>query len=325
MKKIPKMPKRTVFRPSEVSVPTDYSLEEIGTTQTLCQAFMCCRMRWLLMLNRWRHASKTQTTFFGSVVHDLLDRLHSSGSADESDPQHMIDSILNERQDEFVGVDAEQLELESALAVITCSEYVRYYSKDWAEKKFDSTEQEVSFEFAGVKFHVKIDGRYIDKNGKRWQMEHKTKGRIEIDSLLKHLPIDFQNLLYLFAGEAHYKEQVSGVLYNIIRKCQLQQGKQSMSQYLDRVRADMRERPDFYFMRFEVPYTKLDKLRFSWDLSAMLNDMKSVTAGPSGVYKNPAACQSPYKCEFMEACASDDLASYFQAQKLFSELENVDY
>lgn len=303
-------------KPSNLTVPVDYSLDVQGLSQSLVLTFQECRRKFLMQLNGYRASGKNKTYLFGNIMHGALDKCYNSAK--------LIDFSVFEKEfrsqnaDELIDVEEQQLERDFAIAETMLPIYFENYEDDLTKKKFEAVEEEFCVYFHGVKLRGKKDGLFTI-NGKRWLMEHKTKGRIQEDPIMLKLSFDFQNLLYILADELEHKETIAGTLYNVIRNPQIKQGKQTLEAFCQRVAADMRERPKFYFMRWEVPYTANDKKRFAIELTQKLDDIKRALE-TNTCYKSENACVGLYSCDFLSACAADSFANLTRSANIFPEL-----
>lgn len=321
MKKIPRV------SPQSIQFPKDYSLLKQGISQTMMSNFLKCRKAFLYSLNRYTHPSKIEKVNFGAMFHDVVaDVYRLKRIPTEKEIDYFIEQykINNEQAISFVNLDKMERDCAACYAIMT--QYVERYKNDILNCKFDIIEHEFGVEHEGIIWRGKIDARYLTKNNSRWQMEHKTKGRISEDSLQKRLTFDPQNLTYLLAGEIEFKEKVDGVLYNIVRNPQLKMKiGESIKDFKDRIIEDAQSRPDFYFMQFEIPYTSLDKKRFLEDLKLIVKDIKDCIANHN-VYKNGFSCDAGnMECEFLQACSSNSFEGYIILDKLFPELSECKY
>jgi len=324
------MKKKRIETPLSLCVPADFTLEKQGITQSLIATFLQCRQKFVYSINRMSSAKKIATTNFGSIVHDGLAVLYSvKPHPVVSDIAGSLRVYRQENAKDLATLDAQQVERDFAVAEVMLAKYISYYKSDWTEMRDRQPENEINFvplldkEIVG---RCKIDGRYRDKARKKWLIEHKTKGRISEESLVKRLAFDPQNLFYLLADFRSTKEEAIGVLYNIIRNPQIKpKVNESLPDFCKRLTEDINTRPEFYFLRYEIPYTSSDKKRFENHLREIILDIERLTKGESAVYRNCYSCDSPYPCEYLDACASNSFAGYFQREKIFSELDDCDY
>lgn len=339
-KQLPVLPKL-----DNLTVPPGYDLEKIGVTQSLIMAFQCCRIRFLCMLNGLRNTAKQRTTAFGTIMHGMLERLYkykaSVGVPSEAIRLKWIEQIKKEEADSFRGVDPQQLEEDIWIAESLFIGYCDYWKKDLKAKSDSSSEHEFAVPFNGVTLRGKIDVRETEAK-KKFLWEHKFLSRIEADVLDAKLAMDLQSQLYLLADFIETNEWAQGVKYNIVRKPSLRPYKkvergldpndpkrkkklyspETRTEYLQRIRADISARPDFYFIRHRILFTKKDRDDFLKELTAKLNEISKIIDGDLAIYRNQGACLMPWKCDFLTACETGSLALY-ERGKLFSELKTA--
>jgi hypothetical protein len=174
--------------------------------------------------------------YFGSLIHECLQSWHQR--RDLAEVLALIDKLCpNRRQDE-----GQRRDWHLATAMMTAYA-ARYAAEDFEvialEKNFegpiinpDTGAASRSFVLAG-----KVDG-IVRIGGEHFILEHKTAAQIDADYLEK-LWTDFQITLY-----AHYIEQtmgipITGILYNVLVKAKLQQGKGETEEEFQARRAEL--------------------------------------------------------------------------------------
>jgi len=288
-----------------------------GLTQSMLNNLVCPK-RMLYVLNGYYDPKKEWKTNNGSIVHDVLDKLYDSKKI-------LTEKKINQIIDEYKGdfVDDQQMEIDKAKAFAVLAEYVIYYESDFTEKTFLYTEKEFDIDFRGYHLRGKKDGLYKDKNGELWLLENKTKGRIEEDVLLLKTSFDFQLQFYILAEESERGSALKGALYNIIRNPGTKPHKdETLPAYVKRLRKEIKTKPEHYFKRYQITFTKHDKDIFAYELSLKLMRLQDFISGNLVPYREQSACQAPFACEFLRACASKSLDGYKIKGNNFPELEN---
>jgi len=312
----------------KIGFPSDYRLGTTGITQSIFETFLRCRQCFLFTLNRYEPVGAKNITAFGSLVHDILDKIYSftiqeKGRIPTEDmiKMYVQDFRINSRED-FKNIKEADVEVLVGIAFVILCEYVIYYKEDFKVKKWEAVEQVSESMFFGSKLRRKVDGKYRIA-GKKWLMETKTMSRIELESLLLKLTFDFQNLFYVTCEEINEpNDPVEGVLYNIIRNPGSKPHKdETLQDFLQRLRGEIAKNRKYYFMRYEIPYTQKDKDTYRRELSYQLEEAALVLCGIMPVYKNPFACVGRFTCDFLPACSSGKLTGYEQKKTLFPELE----
>lgn len=303
-----------------------YDLKNWGLSQSAMKTFMTCRRKWMLSIAGLEKKGMQINTHFGSIVHEMLDLVYQNL---KDLPQEKVgpfvrkelERYLEENKDEiFITTQQNDTEKEMAIAITTA--YFSFYAQDRKQFIESRPEYEFSITYNGVKLRGKIDGVFIKRNTKKYQMEHKTKSRWDEELGLLMLNFDFQNLMYTNAEETESRELVDGILYNIIRKPQLRQKKnESAKEFIERIVKDIALRPEWYFNRYEITYSPRDKAKFKEQLDGVLEEMELFIDGKLPDLQNTAQCQAPYRCEFLSICSSGCTAGYRIKDSIHPELD----
>jgi hypothetical protein len=302
--------------------PQDYIMKRDGITQSMCGNFLSCPLRGMLAINRWTRPDKAMNTRFGSLFHDTLDKIYSNGITSIQKIEKMIDAYLAQHAKEWGSSADQKAEFDAALASALFEVYLEKWEDDFTKKKFTAVEQTVEADIIGYKLRAKIDGEYKSKTGSAWLMEHKTKSRIDEESLLLKITFDFQNLYYrLIWSTLHPKVKLAGTLYNIIRKPgHKMKGGETLKDFRNRLVTEIRKDKEYFFKRYELAYSPIDDKRFIIELERKLVWIEGFITGTLP-WRNEFACEQPYRCEFLEACSSNNMTGYIQRPKLFMELD----
>lgn len=211
--------------------------EHTVTTYSMWSLFRNCRKAC-----QWRYVrelvplSRDHNLSFGSLIHECLEKWHRS--RDLKVVLDHVDTSLPNRQ----GDDSQKADWHLATAMM--KSYAAIYPLEdfdvvFLEKKFegrilnpDTNAPSRSFVLAG-----KVDG-IVCMDGKFYLLEHKTASQMDGDYLEK-LWTDFQICLY-----AHYVEEalgikITGIIYNILVKARLQQGKGETQDEFEARRAEL--------------------------------------------------------------------------------------
>lgn len=310
----------------DVKFPEGYSLRETGTSQSLLSEFPRCRLAYLLKLNHFKKVDSKNTTGYGNISHDVLDKMYTYGKETGMVP---TDEMIDKWIDNFAANQVELLEgmndqeVEYALGVnyVMLTEYTKFYTEDFTAMKFDEIEKVSATEYHGYLLRRKTDGKFHIHGGK-WLLEHKTKGTISEKSLLMQLGFDFQNLFYVTCEEIDFpKDPVEGVLYNVMRRPNHMQGQgETLVDFLVRLRKEVQKNPTYFFMRWEIKYNEQDKKHFRQELLNILMEAENCISGKAPVYRDCSACTGFWSCEYLNACSSGSMSGYIQSKYYFPEL-----
>lgn len=315
-----------------------YNIEEHGITQGLLYSWLSCRQkaRWSLLGYSPKGGSLSLT--YGSIIHLVLEKIYTDiqkkkiTSIPEIKYVHkqiqLIENDWIKENPRMSAQEREYLELSLLIAEATMPIYFEFWKKDIKQLKWLDLENEFAIPYSlddGRKtiLRGKMDG--VFENNGLWLFETKTKGWIDENTLVDMLPFELQCNLYVWVLNVMKKKYPKGVLYNIIRKIGLQQKKgETIGQFSKRCIEDIRSRPEFYFIRLEVLFSKQDIERFDMRLKEMIKDFYDWWQGKSGHYPNPGSCSDKYgRCKFLTACSSGNMSTYEKRKKVFNELEEV--
>lgn len=314
---------------SDITWPDDWSLEEVGITQSMWSTWLHCKQEFLLHINRWRKKRGDAKFNFGNNVHEVLDKAYTSNKLPKG---RTINRWLDDyTKNKKLSMNQKEIETDLAKAEAVLTEYFKYTKNDFKINKFKRVEEEfnVLFEFTdketGKKYAAilkgKIDAGYIS-NSADWNMEHKSKSRIDEKNLPLALDMDFQNLYYLLAVELKTGKLPLGTLYNVIRNPGTKQKiNESLLEYKQRLIVEIQKKPEHYFKRWETRYVERQHTEFRRDLQSLIKEVKGYVG--KTVPKSYGKCLYPFPCQYLEACSSNSLVGYEKADKLFSELEGT--
>lgn len=232
-----------------------------GLTQGSINLFLQCRGQFhLSMVEGWTAKKSSTAIEFGSAFHYCLSLMREGVSV-----KSLLQKYMRKYKSHLTGEDKEDFKLILAQVEIVLEIYQVYWKKhddkkDWVLREetfrceypvksvleFDTTDRKVPL-------RGRWDGLYR-KKGKLWLHETKTKGQIDEEGIKSMLPFDPQTMLYCYAAKQRFPDmQIGGTLYDVIRRPQLKQGKnESPKAFLDRIVKDIKERPRWYFHRWEV-------------------------------------------------------------------------
>jgi hypothetical protein len=125
------------------------------------------------------------------------------------------------------------------------------------------------FDFAGK---VDLIATLPGKPAMRVLMDHKTAGNVNT-AYIERLPLDVQMRGYVFGASIGLDETINAVVYNIIRKCKLRRkSNEPIHTFGERVALDYAARPDFYFHREVLRYSRDSIEQFQLTLNQVHED-----------------------------------------------------
>ena len=173
----------------------------------------------------------------------------------------------------------------------------------------------------------KFDQVFEDKKGKLWLFETKCLSVINEDEIMQLLPEDIQCLLYLLAIKLIYKKKPAGVLYNIVRRPGLRQGKdETLKGLLARVEKDINtpNRQNHYFKRIEmaIDWSEIEIWQEKF-LNPILMEIRDWDKGNACHWQNPDALTSRYgRCTMFDMLVKKDRTRYYRRKFVFNELQD---
>lgn len=310
--------KSKMIRTSDIKLPLDYSILDQGLTQGLAADFATCRQRFLFRINGWRlDQENSDALYFGSLCHDMLEKFHGKQYTDFT---YQLNWYLEAYLEKNPRENSEELFLKAEALL---SVYFEVFFADTDKHKPIRTEEVFSIKAMGANLRGRKDFVYEAKDGTKWMMEHKTKGRVDQEYLAMSLAFDIQNCFYDLSEKLEHGTPFTGIQYNILKTPALRLGKKETSeQYLTRMKKEIKANYGDYFFRYEVTFTEADRQRFAKDMQTKINEMHLYLNGKLGHYRNEAACQTPYRCQYLKACSSGFMTGYSKSKTIFPELEN---
>lgn len=203
-------------------------------------------------------------------------------------------------------VELEARAMDEGIAVAMVNGYIARYG----DEHFDDVRVEVPFECpigtieldSGLRTSA-LTGT-IDlmarKGGRPLLIEHKTTSEItRLDDYFDQAAMSPQIHGYLLGAFHLTAEPVHDVLYNVLRKPSIRKTlKETPAQFVERVRADYLERPDFYFARRLITISAAQLRAFATEWRAVAYDIVN-----GRVYRNTGSCLKwNRRCEHLDDC-----------------------
>lgn len=299
-----------------------------GITQSMLRSCNCLRYLYL-SLRKWESLDVKLTHANGAITHDMLDNCYTYFQENGELPRKTklmkwIDNYDIENPDWIPSKNAELISKYKLIAFTVVWEYLRYYSKkgEFTNNTILGAEDIFDLDYKGIKLRGKKDMRFLNKNKEHWIMETKTMARIVIPDIELRLTFDPQCLMYTIAEQMEFGVKVKGVVYNIVRNPGHKWGaNETLQKYCMRIRKEIRKKPEHFFIRKVVRFTKRDLMEFKMELQHKANMMEMLHNGRLYPVKNENACVTPFKCNYLQACSSGVLNGYSRTKTLYKELQ----
>jgi hypothetical protein len=328
-----------------ISKPTEalWKLED-GITYSALSKWIDCREQFALQWIDGLTPKKISVPLeFGSVMHYGLEH-QFCGQA----PQQVINTITSQyrshRSKTITGSgERDTLDYILGLAEIVYPQYCDFWHYD--DHNINWIEREAKFKL-NYEFPTHEGQRQVTLRGMRdgiysygtvyGVFETKTKSKIIEKDIIANLHADMQTMMYCFCTYLSTGRYPNEVKYNVIRRPDVYRRKnEPLHPYLQRVKEDIKSRPEFYFMRYTAAITSSDIQHF---VAKTLNPVLALfVQWYDSVKKNPvgnARFQSPYhflnstalvgkygRAEMWDAIFGD-LQPYKVRQAVFPELED---
>jgi hypothetical protein len=296
--------------------------------------------------------TKDKNLKLGNDIHNFLADWHRY-----NDRFNLIDTIDNYYKNKEQNEDNKS---NYNLAKVMMLSYIeRYPSEEFIpvvlEETFENNIINPSTNYSSRNFIIsgKVDGLIQYPDGTYYLLEHKTTSNIA-GSYLERLWTDFQISLYSYYIEQSKGIEIDGVLYNILTKAKLRQGKEETEKEFYERRMNLISKSkkgnsnakrklaesDLYFQkRLKEKYKEptmfhREKIYISKDSLEKVNEhiwniSKSILSAfnKNNFYPNPSYCFNYNKpCSYYPICSSNEnpiiIENYFNKSKPNGELRN---
>jgi len=298
--------KKNSFRPPEIPARLAWSASSL-------KLFRKCKRKWY-----WRYIMRLKPKWsdsnllIGTATHEALGVWYKNPKAS---PKQFMRKLKKEytKLEEAIQVSADyfdQDELDKSTTAIKTFQgmvrgYVDIYQNDF--KNWVITPKDVEAEFSVNLGDFDFKG-FVDltptnrKTKKSFIVEHKTARSIG-DSYIDRLPLDTQVRGYIFGARKGLGLKPTEVIYDVIRKCSLRRkADETQDDFNERIALDYASRPDFYFFREPLKFSKDSIDAFEHDLHMTHNEYEFVVDNDD--YLNPTSwvCSDHICNEFFKTC-----------------------
>jgi hypothetical protein len=302
----------------------NYNLKKDGITASMLQSYLNCRQRFLIDINRYSSIDQ-KVFFYGSLFHNMTELIYSNNG------DVKISIVVNQciddmrKENKLIGIKEEEIEKFKGIATILGEAYLKHYKKDFRQDYQFFPEEEFDIKFNEYRLKGKIDLRYTKFN-KIGLMEHKNYAQISEDIMPDLLSFNFQVLFYILATSLTYNIVTIEFFYNINRTPMYKQSdKESLKDFLNRFASEVKKKPEHFFKRYPLIFTKEKIELFKKELLIILKEVDNLIYTNKvineSIYRNQTACEyRKYRCSYLESCANGFLINCQQKKRLFMEL-----
>jgi hypothetical protein len=304
-----------------VEVPRIYSLEKIGVTQSKLKGWMECPLSFLFGINRlWKTdgGGPANSTGFGTLFHHVLEQTYLQFAKSKTLPSGVqITKWLDTFIEEFSDQCSEWVQRDAAVIEVMLPAYLNFYQSDF---RVLFVEKQLEAKLDGCCLRSKID-LIFKSRGSIYSLDHKTKSRIDEESICKALSFDFQHQFYTYSIESELGLVVDGSYHNIIRNPGDKFDGNDYDGFKQKIAANVRKNPKHYFKRFLVNFSKEDKAAYTNELVDMIREIRECLQGKRPFKRNVTSCIGFGSCGYLDACSSNSLIGYEFVRAYFSELD----
>lgn len=233
-----------------------------GVTYSFLDEFQHCREQARLSyVVGYTQVAMVEAFEYGNCIHACLEA-YGNANREVFNHNEVLNAYRDKRRKTLTSAEAQELNRIVETARLVWPAYLKW----WTTKKGMETLPDCEFVSLEEDFkfpHTLPNGREIILRGRfdgilryqgqLWLMENKTKSVVD-ERIADYLPHDMQTMMYCHCIEQKYGEPVAGILYNVVRRPGLRYAAKdpSLSNLLQRIAADLAERPEFYFLRWNV-------------------------------------------------------------------------
>lgn len=239
--------------------------------------------------------SGRSTLVFGTAIHKGLET---------RDIDEAIKVLIKDYPKDQEEADAQDVASATVRALLEC--YFRIYPP------FEVHKPELKFEMPMLTGKqqkstiLSIAGKLDDlvfEDGRWWIVEYKTATRLD-GSYFDRLYVDSQITMYMSAM-MRLGYNPAGVIYRVIRKPSIRKGqKETIPAFIERLEADISERPEFYFMERKLYRSTEDIAEFETMLYNEAQQERKLWKAKTA-YKHSVSCSMYGACEYLPLCMGE--------------------
>lgn len=249
-------------------------------TQSEIMTRAACPRKWFyryaLMLDKI--GAPNYHLMYGTMMHAALAELYKGGHYGESPKEYPIEvpNIIIPESVVLTPQDRAELDLTKAKVQIMFNAYRIHYFKEDSFMRVAKVEEDMTYKWKGLTLTGRLDMAASPKSRDGiFIWDWKTAGRFDA-SMLDAWSFRFQFLFYAWLYWKVTGNKPSGIMANGLAKSLLRPKivnkklgtKETVNQYLDRIREDARDHREKFFYRQRMPFGKGVLERFEEDILA---------------------------------------------------------
>lgn len=318
---------------------SNWDFWEHGVSPSAMQMFVTCREQFRLRyVEGWKSRRSHLGTEFGECFHFILEKAYAMKKPPS---MAIIDRWLDDyekawfkRNTMATTYQVDMLRTTLVLARATAPGYFRRYVGDWGTGKYPiptkivpkkwlglETWFEIPYEFEDgrrTKIRGRRDGVFETASKKLMVFDTKCLSMINESDLLEALPVNLQQMAYVWATWRETGRYPSGAVLNVVRRSGMKMSEtESLSDFEQRVREEVEnpKRWSHFFMRPAVD-TLTTKEILDWQnrqLVPLMNELRGWWEGTIPHYPNPEALITKYgRSDYFEVITSGNYGLCFR-------------
>lgn len=319
-----------------------YNLDA-GVSATGLELFLTCPEQFRLQyIEGWVSIWPKLPLAYGTYMHWILERAYNKKLPPsmrwvEAKRKVFHKQWLNDAVNP-IGKTIETQYLVYSLASCILPVYFHRYAGDWPDgkypqkitgivkpKKWIDIEKlkHIEYEYddgTTTIIRVKRDGVFTDKHSDVWVMDHKNFSVVKVEEILESLPMNLQQMLYLWSYLRETGQYPTGVQINILRRPILYRRKgENNDAYYDRTAKDIIARPDHYFIRLEMAIAPEELDRWvETQLNPIMLLFRMWCEGRIPHFANPTSLVGKYgRCDVFNPILTNDFTFCYKTKRRF--------
>lgn len=317
-----------------------YNLDA-GISATGLELFLTCMEQFRLKyIEGWVSAWPRLPLTYGTYMHWILERAYKKRKAPSMKWVEGRRKVFHKQwlKDAInpIGQAIAMQQTVYALSSCVLPTYFKRYAGDWPDgtypekitgvvkpKKFIDLEtlHHIRYEYPdgkAITIRVRRDGVFKAKNKEVWIWDHKNFSIVQVENILESLPMNLQQMLYLWSYLKETGRYPTGVQINILRRPALYRKKnESEKAYYDKVQADVEKRQDHYFIRLEMAITPGELDRWvETQLNPIMLLFRKWCEGKIPHFANPMQLVGKYgRCDMFAPILTNDFSFCYKTDR----------
>ncbi len=299
-----------------------------GVSYTMLSTFLTCREKCRLKIAGWKSKSTGLALIMGDLCHKtaafyriLIKDKKIKTVITKEEVLGLVKLAEEKWHEQNSRADArtlENFELAAGYCRALMPMWVAHYKRDPFKRVWINVEDyfnvpikitdKLTIPIIGLQDGVFTKSKLLRLN------EIKTKSRFNPIVHSDTIHFRMQNMMYLIALWIGHKRLPHGIEYEVIRRPGLRRKTtESFEQYMKRCEDDVRDRPEWYFWRFNVMVDEDELEAALKELKGLIHEFYLWWRGDLAHYKNTEQCEQMWgACEYLGICSSNDTSQLYK-------------